>query len=72
MKSYARIQDPNDIVTKEYVDARSGVKSVNNRTGDVTVSELPAVTTSDNNKFLRVVNGAWAAATVPNAGGNSF
>lgn len=30
-------------------------------------SSMPEVTTSDNGKFLRVVNGAWAAATVPNA-----
>lgn len=34
--------------------------------------ELPAVTASDNGKFLRVVNGAWAAATVPSAEGASF
>lgn len=33
---------------------------------------LPTVTTSDNGKFLRVVNGAWAAATVENANGVSF
>ena len=26
---------------------------------------IPSVTTADNGKFLRVVNGAWAAATVP-------
>ena len=30
------------------------------------------VTTADNGKFLRVVNGAWAAATVPDANGVSF
>lgn len=35
-------------------------------------SELPSVTSSDNGKFLRVVNGAWAAATVPDANGVSF
>ena len=28
-------------------------------------SDLPAVTSADNGKFLRVVDGAWAAATVP-------
>lgn len=37
-----------------------------------TNSELPEVTTSDNGKFLRVVNGVWAASIVPNAGGNGF
>lgn len=35
------------------------VTSVNNKTGKVTISELPAVTTSDNGKVLMVVNGAW-------------
>ena len=35
-------------------------------------SSLPTVTASDNGKFLRVVNGAWAAATVENANGVSF
>lgn len=33
--------------------------------------EIP-VTADDNGKFLRVVNGAWAADTVPSAGGVSF
>lgn len=33
--------------------------------------EIP-VTAADNGKFLRVVNGAWAADTVPSAGGVSF
>ena len=31
-----------------------------------------SVTTEDNGKFLRVVNGAWAAATIPDANGVSF
>lgn len=35
-------------------------------------SDLPTVTTTDNGKFLRVINGAWAAATVPNAETASF
>ena len=34
--------------------------------------ELPAVTASDNGKFLRVVNGAWSAETIPSANGGSF
>ena len=29
-------------------------------------SGLPEVTAADNGKFLRVVEGAWAAAVVPN------
>lgn len=36
------------------------------------VEALPAVTSSDNGKFLQVVNGAWAAATIPSANGVSF
>ena len=48
------------------------VTSVNGKTGDVTVREVPSVTTSDNGKFLRVVNGAWAVAEVDNASGVSF
>ena len=35
-------------------------------------SDLPPVTASDDGKFLRVVSGAWAAATVPAAKGASF
>ena len=48
------------------------VKSVNGHTGAVTVHEVPSVTTSDNGKFLRVVNGAWAAVEIANANGGSF
>ena len=46
--------------------------SVNGKTGAVTVHEVPAITASDNGKFLRVVNGAWAVAEVDNASGVSF
>ena len=48
------------------------VTSVNGATGAVTVREVPAVTASDNGKFLRVVNGAWAAVEIANANGGSF
>lgn len=34
--------------------------------------ELPAVTASDNGKFLRVVKGEWAAVEIANANGGSF
>lgn len=33
---------------------------------------LPGVTASDNGKFMRVVNGAWAAVEIANANGGSF
>lgn len=42
------------------------VTSVNGHTGAITVHEVPTVTASDNGKFLRVVNGTWAATTAPN------
>lgn len=48
------------------------VTSVNSKTGAVTVREVPAVTTADNGKFLRVVSGAWAAVEIANANGGSF
>ena len=48
------------------------VTSVNGKTGAVTVREVPVVTTADNGKFLRVVNGAWAVAAIDNASGVSF
>ena len=35
-------------------------------------NSLPSVTASDNGKILQVVDGAWAAATIPNANGVSF
>lgn len=41
--------------------------------GDGTWADvLPQVAASDNGKFLRVVNGAWAAAAIDNANGGSF
>ena len=36
------------------------------------IPAIPAVTVADNGKILRVVNGAWAAAELLNAGGVSF
>lgn len=36
------------------------------------IPDIPAVTTADNGKILRVVNGAWAAAELLSAGGVSF
>ena len=48
------------------------VTRVNGKTGAVTVHEVPAVTTTDNGKFLRVVNGAWAAVAIADANGVKF
>ena len=40
--------------------------------GDLPDPELPSVTEADNGKVLRVVNGVWAAASIPNAEGVGF
>lgn len=40
--------------------------------GGSTAYDLPSVSASDNGKVLRVVNGAWAAASLPSASGVSF
>lgn len=52
--------------------ASAGSESAYARGDHVHPRELPAVTTSDNGKFLRVVNGAWAAVEIANANGGSF
>lgn len=39
---------------------------------NIDLSNLPAVTTDDNGKFLRVVSGAWAIAAIDNANGGRF
>jgi hypothetical protein len=49
-----------------------GFDSNGNPTAQDMPSGMPEVTTSDNGKFLRVVDGAWAATTVPNAKGVQF
>ena len=36
------------------------------------VGGLPTVSSSDNGKVLRVVDGAWAVASIPSASGVSF
>lgn len=58
---FARLQvgtpeEDDDATTKAYVDGKA----------------LPSVTATDNGKFLRVSNGAWAVETVPSAEGVSF
>ena len=48
------------------------VTSVNGGTGVITIREVPDVTTADNEKFLRVVNGEWAAVAIADANGVKF
>ena len=59
------------VAGKDYLKT-APVTSVNGKTGAVKVREVPSVTASDNGKFLRVVNGAWSAETIPSANGGSF
>ena len=71
------VYDPTGIVEAaggipDYVANNAPVVSVNGKTGAVKVREVPSVTASDNGKFLRVVNGAWSAETIPSANGVSF
>jgi hypothetical protein len=61
--------DPTDAMhaaTKQYVDNKleENVELLGN--------SLPIVNETDNGKFLRVVNGAWAAAALESAEGGSF
>ena len=43
-----------------------------NKINDMLPSILPKVTVADNGKFLRVVEGIWAASIVPYAEDNKF
>lgn len=52
--------------------ATAGEETTYARGDHVHPKELPTVAASDNGKFLRVVDGAWAAASVSNANGVSF
>lgn len=56
-----------DTYTITYTDGTTSTFQVYNGAngGGGGGSDLPVVTASDNGKFLRVVNGAWAAAEVP-------
>lgn len=70
------IKEKTDAAYQAKLVSGTNIKTVNGNSllgsGDLAVSGLPSVTASDNGKFLRVVNGAWVADTVPNANGVSF
>ena len=72
----ADIKEKTDAAYQEKLVSGTNIKTVNGNSllgsGDLAVSGLPSVTASDNGKFLRVVNGAWAADTVPSANGVNF
>ena len=60
--------DPLNIQIGNKVTSYDGSYTVN-----VEIPEgVPSVTTADNGKFLRVVNGAWAAVEIANANGGRF
>lgn len=50
-----------------FLTAHQDIKTINNNTlvgaGNVTINELPTVTSSDNGKVLQVVNGQWQLVT---------
>ena len=61
---------------QETLVSGTNIKTVNSTSllgsGDIAIAGLPSVTSSDNGKVLRVVSGAWAAASLPSASGVSF
>lgn len=62
-------------LTKLYTSTGSGTDGTmtqNAITNAINAKGLPTVSSSDNGKFLRVVNGAWSAATIPSAENASF
>lgn len=84
MKNLSRYDEPlsvprkEDVIEKQDKIMKSGLLKGDGAGGVSTavpgadyMAPIP-VTTSDNGKFLRVVNGAWAAVEVSNANGGSF
>ncbi len=59
MKEMKTLKFPNQEEAYEIVDAYAREQ--------INAKGAPIVTTDDNGKFLRVVDGAWTASTVPNA-----
>ena len=57
-----------------YINTTSGLTATNvqDAIDELASSTLPPVTASDNGKFLQVVNGEWAAVTIPSANGGAF
>lgn len=52
--------------------ANEGSNVMNYSCHVVNSQNIPIPSASDNGKFLQVVNGAWAAVTIPSANGGSF
>ncbi len=67
---------PTDTSRQATLVSGTNIKTINGTSllgsGNLNTAELPSVSASDNGKVLRVVNGAWAAASLPSASGVSF
>lgn len=63
---------PSGYATETWVTNKGYQTAAQVQTAISGVRQLPVVSASDNGKFLRVVSGAWAAATVPSAETASF
>lgn len=67
---------PSDTSKQATLVSGTNIKTINSTSllgsGDIAIAGLPSVTSSDNGKVLRVVSGAWAAASLPSASGVSF
>ena len=65
-----------DVSVQPTLVSGTNIKTINGTSllggGNISTAELPTVTASDNGKVLRVVSGAWAAASLPSANGVSF
>lgn len=63
---------PSGYATETWVTNKGYQTAAQVQTAISGVRQLPAVSAGDNGKFLRVVSGAWATATVPSAEAASF
>lgn len=61
LNNFVRKRNGKDLSSNDFTDAHKSK-----------VDSIPTVTADDNGKFLCVVDGAWAATTVPNAEEESF
>lgn len=65
------VTDVGNLSYLQTADTSSLVAAINELAAK-SVRQLPKVTTADNGKFLRVVNGQWASDSIANAKGVNF
>lgn len=67
---------PTDTSRQATLVSGTNIKTVNNQSllgsGNIAIEGLPSVSSSDNGKVLRVVNGVWSAVSLPSASGVNF